>query len=197
LTLLIIGFWLVLSVALSFRAEIRGRSFGGWLILSLLISPLAAGILLFVLPPIIKHKAPPPKDPRWHNLRALQPDMAVAAAALQAAQEANKQGALGARRRHQDRQAIIGALIAVGLILFLFLTFALTANADDEPPPRPPSGYLTCSIAQYCMKQNGEWTPPPSGLRPTPAPPDSRPPSAGPPLPRPFERQLDLAIGDE
>jgi hypothetical protein len=88
----------------------RGRR-GNTFVPQMIGFPLVAFILLFILDtkqPIVL-VAPPPKDPRWQNLRALQPDMAVAAAALQAAQEANKQGAIGARRRHQDcNEAHIG-----------------------------------------------------------------------------------------
>ena len=27
--------------------------------------------------------------------------------------------------------------------------------------PRDDNSYVTCSIARYCLKRNGEWTPPP------------------------------------
>ena len=75
-------------------------------------SPLVAGILLFVLPPkAVAVKAP--ADPRWENLHSTPlPD---------------KQGAIAARGRKQDRQAIIGSIIAVGLILGLFLFFWVSA----------------------------------------------------------------------
>ena len=98
--LMLVG-WIVFSIAVAKRAKNRNRDFGGWLILSLLFSPLAGALLVFILPPL------PPREPR-----RIVPENPEARAA---------------RLKRQDRQAIIGSAIAVGLILGLFVFFWLIA----------------------------------------------------------------------
>jgi len=46
--MIIIG-WLVLSFIIAIAAKKRGRSFGGYLVLSLLLSPLITGIIVLLL----------------------------------------------------------------------------------------------------------------------------------------------------
>jgi hypothetical protein len=48
----LVGFiiWIVFGVAVGIRATHRGRNAWGWLFISILISPLLAAILLFLLP---------------------------------------------------------------------------------------------------------------------------------------------------
>jgi hypothetical protein len=36
------------------------------------------------------------------------------------------------------------------------------------PPPATPGGYVTCSIARYCLGQDGKWTPQPAAAEPMP-----------------------------
>jgi hypothetical protein len=66
-TLIAFAIWIGLSVAIGHRAGFRGRNAWGWLALSLLISPLLAGIFLFLLPPLTEAAG---QDPRWQNLRS-------------------------------------------------------------------------------------------------------------------------------
>jgi hypothetical protein len=40
--------------------------------------------------------------------------------------------------------------------------------AQAGPPPATPGGYLTCSIARYCLGQDGKWTPQPAAAEPMP-----------------------------
>jgi hypothetical protein len=55
-------FWIAFSIALGFAARERGRSVG-WMFLSLLISPLIAGIFLYILP-----KKAARRYPFWSSL---------------------------------------------------------------------------------------------------------------------------------
>jgi len=124
-TIFIIVVWVLTSVAVGYRADLRGRDFVGWIFLSLLISPLVAAFILFLLPARARlGPATTTQDPRWANLRALTPDME----AQTKVEEATRQAAVEARRRREDRQAVIGSIIAVGLILSLFLVFYLNAQ---------------------------------------------------------------------
>ena len=40
----------------------------------------------------------------------------------------------------------------------------------EPPPPATPGGYVTCSIASYCLEQNGKWRPQPAAVGPPPVP---------------------------
>jgi hypothetical protein len=52
--------------------------------------------------------------------------------------------------------------------------------AQTGPPPATPGGYLTCSIARYCLGQDGKWTPQPAAAEPMPIPrPTSPEPADG------------------
>ena len=42
--------------------------------------------------------------------------------------------------------------------------------AQVGSPPATPGGYLTCSIARYCLGQDGQWTPQPAAVEPLPVP---------------------------
>ena len=42
--------WLVLAVAVGYVADQRGRSAVGWVVLSLLVSPIIAGVMLLLVP---------------------------------------------------------------------------------------------------------------------------------------------------
>ena len=44
----IVGFWILLSVAIGFWAAKKGRSWFMWMLLSLFVSPLIAGIFLAI-----------------------------------------------------------------------------------------------------------------------------------------------------
>lgn len=46
----IVVIWLVLAVACGWWAAKRGRSWGAWLVMALLVSPIVAGMVLMVLP---------------------------------------------------------------------------------------------------------------------------------------------------
>lgn len=41
--------WLVLSIAIGFWANKKGRNWFGWMVLSLLVSPLIAGVFLAIV----------------------------------------------------------------------------------------------------------------------------------------------------
>ncbi len=43
-------------------------------------------------------------------------------------------------------------------------------------PPATSGGYLTCSIAMYCLGHDGKWTPEPAAAEPMPVP---KPPGPG------------------
>ena len=43
-----------------------------------------------------------------------------------------------------------------------------TAQAGSLPAT--PGGYVTCSIARYCLGQDGKWTPQPAAAEPMPVP---------------------------
>jgi uncharacterized membrane protein HdeD (DUF308 family) len=47
---LMIMFWLILTAIVAVAAETRGRFGGGWFLLSCVITPLLAGLLLLALP---------------------------------------------------------------------------------------------------------------------------------------------------
>ena len=64
--------------------------------------------------------------------------------------------------------------LRVALVLLASATAAdaqgINGHATPSPLPTPPPesarvrdghGYITCSITKYCLKPNGEWTPPP------------------------------------
>jgi hypothetical protein len=38
------------------------------------------------------------------------------------------------------------------------------------PPPATPGGYVTCSIARYCLRHDGKWTPQSAAAEPMPVP---------------------------
>lgn len=40
----------------------------------------------------------------------------------------------------------------------------------EPPPPATPGGYVTCSIARYCLGHDGKWTPQPAVAEPMPVP---------------------------
>ena len=44
------------------------------------------------------------------------------------------------------------------------------APIQAGPPPATPGGYVTCSIASYCLEQNGRWRPQPAAVGPPPVP---------------------------
>ena len=50
--------WIAFSAVVSVGANTRGRSGGGWFLLSLVISPLLAGLFLLASPRIVKQKDP-------------------------------------------------------------------------------------------------------------------------------------------
>jgi hypothetical protein len=54
--------------------------------------------------------------------------------------------------------------IILGLAVIVLLSIAAIglARADDKPPT--PSGYVTCTIAGHCLKHDGEWTSPRTGV---------------------------------
>jgi len=97
-------FWVVLSLAIGYLAEMRGRSFGWWTVFAIVISPLPVAILLSVLPPTNGKPA----------LRVAPP-------------EAEK------LLRKQDRQVLIGTFIAATVVvgLFLLLIFLIPARSAD------------------------------------------------------------------
>ena len=55
---MIVFFWFAFSLVVAVGANTRGRHGGGWFLLSLVISPLIAGLLLLALPRGSKSKAP-------------------------------------------------------------------------------------------------------------------------------------------
>jgi hypothetical protein len=115
--ILAFALWIGFSIAIGIRAGTRGRNGGGWFFFALLLSPLVAGIFLFVLPPLQPRQLPTAarRDPRWQALRSTP--MPVA----------ETMEAQFARRRRQDMQALFGSLAAVAAILGLFLFAYLAA----------------------------------------------------------------------
>jgi hypothetical protein len=95
-TIVILTFWIAFSVVIGIRAKYRNRDRAAWTLLSLLISPLLALIFLLILPPLQPRPRPRPR------LVTESPE------------------ARTVRIKRQDRQAIIGATVAVGLILSFF-----------------------------------------------------------------------------
>jgi YD repeat-containing protein len=134
--------WIGLSVVVAVAANSRGRNQGGWLLLSLVISPLIAGLLLFALPKLEKQMRDLRKCPacaEWvkrearickHCGRELPP--------LVIEVESNE--ARAARLKRQDRQAVVGAVIAVGLIFGLFALMAVAAKAGEQTRFYGPDG---------------------------------------------------------
>jgi hypothetical protein len=118
--------WLFFCVVAAMFASIRrDRNPVGWFFVALFFSPLVAFILLLVLDnkPIVIPPPPPRRvDQRWQNLRAGVDDdleTAVQAEAMQSIRDA--------RRRQQDRQAIIGAITVVVLIIGVVVIAAISA----------------------------------------------------------------------
>jgi hypothetical protein len=46
------------------------------------------------------------------------------------------------------------------------------------PPPATAGGYVTCSIARYCLGHDGKWTPQPATAEPLPVQTPTGPESA-------------------
>src|SRR5215470_15904932 len=97
-------FWVVLSLAIGYLAEMRGRSFGWWTVFAIVISPLSVAILLTVLPPTNGKPA--------LRVSPLEQERLL---------------------RKQDRKVLIGTLIAAAVVvgLFLLLIFLTPAHSAD------------------------------------------------------------------
>jgi len=136
--------WFALAIVIGVAADSRGRNGGGWFFLALLISPLIAGIMLFVLP---AHTS-------WNVLRTLRQCPACAELVKREAKvckhcgsalpplviEVESQEARAARLKVQDRQAIFGSVIAIIAIIGLFVSFAVAARAEEQTRFYGPNG---------------------------------------------------------
>jgi hypothetical protein len=64
-------FWLLASAVIGVGANSRGRSGVGWFFMSILISPLLAVILLFLMPPLKPGERKPSTEPTIDELAGL------------------------------------------------------------------------------------------------------------------------------
>ena len=136
--------WIALSIVIGVAADARGRDGTGWFLLSLLISPLLAGIILFVLPAHISRKV----------LRTLRICPACAELVKREARickhcgtrlpplavtlESNE--ARAARLKGQDRQAIMASIVVMGTIFPFFLMMFMQAKAEEQTRLYAPNG---------------------------------------------------------
>jgi YD repeat-containing protein len=140
--------WLMFSIAVGVIAAYgRGRSGGGWFLLSLLISPLLAGIIVLCLP-----KKDDPKASRTCPFCAetvklqakvckhCHSDLPSPIVKVETTEER------AARLKVQDRQAIFGSIVAVLAIIGLFATFAVTARGAEQTRVYGPDGRSTGTI---------------------------------------------------
>ena len=162
----LIGFvlWIVFAAAVGMRAEQRGRSFGGWVLLSILISPLLAVLLLVILP--------------YHSQR---PRLRVI----------NPPAAFGGWSAVRDVGKVLGlivlAVVAVVLLLSLFVS-PTPAAAQTQPGPN-----LSPNGIPFTFSPRFGYLGPPAAFVPGPPPPRPRyyrpgsmpihaaPPEAAPP----------------
>jgi hypothetical protein len=63
-------------------------------------------------------------------------------------------------------------IIATALPTLALAEPLLPVPTVQEPTAQAgsPGGYVTCSIARYCLGRDGKWTPQPAAVKPMPVP---------------------------